>query len=103
MTVGLLRKNVEDIQHKLLECRREVLVGYKFIGDLVDAEAVAPETAQDMLLSIISEAKKISVFDDNEEAHTSADLDPQDFVPYQDLCRVLILTTGYGRRLLNPQ
>jgi hypothetical protein len=40
--MGILRKNVEDLQHSLLDCRREILVGYKLMGDLIDAEVVEP-------------------------------------------------------------
>ena len=63
VTIGVLRKNLEDIEHKLLDCRREVLVGYKLMGDLIDAEVFQPQSGIDMTLNIVRSAKNLSVFD----------------------------------------
>jgi hypothetical protein len=79
LTIGLLRKNLEDLQHKLLDCRREVLVGFKLMGDLVDTDICTAHSAIDMLLSILRSAKNQSVFDELSE---DIQLGPQDIVNY---------------------
>ena len=102
--IGVLKKAVEDIEHKLLDCRREALVGYKLMGDLIDAEVLLPERAIDMITAIVKSAKRISVFDDAPEIFSSPNniqFFDTDIVSYQDFCRVLVLISAFGQRLLN--
>lgn len=55
-----------------------------------------------MLMSIVRKAKKLSLFDEDSRALAVCDLElhPNEIVPYQDFCRVLVLISGFGRRLL---
>jgi hypothetical protein len=56
-----------------------------------------------MLMSIVRKAKKLSLFDEDSRALAVGDLEfhPNEIVPYQDFCRVLVLISGFGRRLLS--
>ena len=73
------------------------------MGDLIDAEVVDAQRGVDMLISIVRKAKKISVFDEDTRGLACDDLElhPNEIVPYQDFCRVLVLISGFGRRLLS--
>jgi hypothetical protein len=73
------------------------------MGDLIDSEVVDAQRGVDMLMSIVRNAKKLSVFDEDARGLTSDDqeLHPNEIVPYQDFCRVLVLISGFGRRLLS--
>lgn len=73
------------------------------MGDLIDSEVVDAQRGVDMLMSIVRSAKKLSVFDELERglACDGLELHPNEIVPYQDFCRVLVLISGFGRRLLS--
>ena len=73
------------------------------MGDLIDAEVVDAQRGFDMLMSIVRSAKKLSVFDEDARGLACGDfeLHPDEIVPYQDFCRVLVLISGFGRRLLS--
>lgn len=73
------------------------------MGDLIDAEVVDAQRGVDMLMSIVRKAKKLSVFDEDARGLVVGDLElhPNEIVSYQDFCRILVLISGFGRRLLS--
>jgi hypothetical protein len=73
------------------------------MGDLIDSEVVDAQRGVEMLMSIVRNAKKLSVFDEDSRglAYGDLELHPNEIVPYQDFCRVLVLISGFGRRLLS--
>ena len=56
-----------------------------------------------MLMSIVRKAKKLSVFDEDARVLVGGDLElhPNEIVAYQDFCKILVLISGFGRRLLS--
>lgn len=48
-----MKKETEDLEAALLTCRREIYVCFKLLGDLVNAGYALPETALNIIDSLL--------------------------------------------------
>jgi hypothetical protein len=49
----VVKKDLDDQEHKLLDLRRDIYVGFKLLGDLINSEFVDSSIATDILASML--------------------------------------------------